>query len=600
MNVLPRSEVPEALTWDVSRTFATRELWDAACEQVLAQLPVVAAAAGTLSRAPAVAAFLTDSLALTNLAERLVVYAQARHDVDTADAAMAADYDRALGIAARLAAALAFARPELLALPDETIAGWLATEPTLAPYARYFAELARRRPHVRSADVEALLGMLGEPFSSAARIHGTITDADLWFAPAHDAAGQAWDVTQGTISALLAHPDREVRRTAWEHYADAHLAVRHGLASCLATGVKQQVMLARARNYPSAIEASLAAADIPLSVFDALIDAFRAHLPVWHPYWDVRRRALGDDRLGGYDVKAPLVDAPLHVPFATAVEWICRGLAPLGPEYVAATRRGLLEERWVDVAPNQGKRMGAYSMGVPGTPPYIFMSYNDDIFSVSTLAHEIGHSMHSYLTWQQQPLVYCDYTLFVAEVASNFNQALVRAALLAADDTPSFQIQVIEEAMANFYRYLFVMPTLARFERHIHEQVERGAALTAQSLTTLMAELFAEAFGPAVEIDAERIGSTWAQFSTHLYANFYVYQYATGISAAHALAAPVLQGDAAAVARYLEFLGSGGSLPPIEALRRAGVDMLSPEPVASAFATLATMIERLEALVTAR
>jgi oligoendopeptidase F len=600
MNVLPRSEVPEALTWDVSRTFATRESWDAACQQVLAQLPVVAAAEGTLGSAAAVAAFLADSLALTNLAERLVVYAQARHDVDTADAAMAADYDRALGIAAQLAAALAFARPELLALPDALIAGWLADEPALAPYARYFAELARRRPHVRSADIEALLGMLSEPFASAARIHGTITDADLWFAPARDAAGQPHDVTQGTISALLAHPDREVRRTAWEHYADAHLAVRHGLASCLATGVKQQVMLARVRNYPSAIEASLAAADIPLSVFDALIEAFRAHLPVWHRYWDVRRRALGVERLGGYDIKAPLVDAPLHVPFATAVEWICRGLAPLGAEYVAATRRGLLEERWVDVAPNQGKRMGAYSMGVPGTPPYIFMSYNDDIFSVSTLAHEIGHSMHSYLTWQQQPLVYCDYTLFVAEVASNFNQALVRAALLAADDTPSFQIQVIEEAMANFYRYLFVMPTLARFERQIHEQVERGAALTAQSLTMLMAELFAEAFGPAVEIDVERIGSTWAQFSTHLYANFYVYQYATGISAAHALAAPVLQGDAAAVARYLAFLGSGGSLPPIEALRRAGVDMLSPEPVASAFATLAALIERLEALVAAR
>jgi oligoendopeptidase F len=600
MSVLPRSAVPEALTWDVSRTFVTRGAWDAACQQVLAQLPVVAAARGTLTSAVAVAAFLADSLALANLAERLVVYAQARHDVDTADAAMAADYDQALGIAAQLAAALAFARPELLALPDATIAGWLADEPALAPYARYFAELARRRPHVRSADVEALLGMLGAPFSSAARIHGTITDADLWFAPARDAAGQTWDVTQGTISALLAHPDREVRRTAWEHYADAHLAVRHGLAGCLATGVKQQVMLARARNYPSAIEASLAAADVPLSVFDALIDAFRAHLPVWHRYWDVRRRALGVERLHGYDVKAPLVDAPLRVPYATAVEWICRGLAPLGAEYVAVARRGLLEERWVDVVPNQGKRMGAYSMGVPGTPPYIFMSYNDDIFSVSTLAHEIGHSMHSYLTWQQQPLAYCDYTLFVAEVASNLNQALVRAALLAADDTPSFQIQVIEEAMANFYRYLFVMPTLARFERQIHEQVERGAALTAQSLTTLMAELFAEAFGPAVEIDVERIGSTWAQFSTHLYANFYVYQYATGISAAHALAAPMLRGDAAAVARYLAFLGSGSSLPPIEALRRAGVDMLSPEPVASAFATLAALIERLEALVAAR
>src|SRR3954454_13192235 len=232
-------------------------------------------------------------------------------------------------------------------------------------------------------------------------------------------------------------------------------------------------------------------------------------------------------------------------------------MRPLGEEYVAVMRDGLLEQRWVDVYPNQGKRMGAYSHGVHGTHPYILMSYNDDIFSMSTLAHELGHSMHSYLTWQTQPLAYGSYSLFVAEVASNFNQAMVRAHLLDANRDRDFQIAVIEEAMANFYRYFFIMPTLARFELEIHERVERGEALTADSMIALMADLFQEGYGDEVELDTERVGITWGQFATHMYANFYVYQYATGISGAHALAEGVLAGAAGAVEQYLSFLKAG-------------------------------------------
>ncbi|CAA9583491.1 MAG: Oligoendopeptidase F [uncultured Thermomicrobiales bacterium] len=276
------------------------------------------------------------------------------------------------------------------------------------------------------------------------------------------------------------------------------------------------------------------------------------------------------------------------------------GLAPLGEEYLAVSRRGLGPERWVDKYPNVGKRAGAFSSGWQGTHPFILANYTDDLESMSTIAHELGHSMHSYLSWRTQPPAYANYTIFVAEVASNFNQALVRAHLLATRQDPSFQIAVIEEAVSNFHRYFFLMPTLARFELELHERVERGEALPADDMMGLMTDLFREAYGPAVEIDAPRVGITWAQFPTHLYLNFYVYQYATGIAGAHALAEDVLAGKPGAVDRYLGFLSAGSSKYPLDALKDAGVDLSSPEPVERAFATLAGMVDRLEGLLNAR
>jgi oligoendopeptidase F len=357
------------------------------------------------------------------------------------------------------------------------------------------------------------------------------------------------------------------------------------------------VFLTRVRRYGSALEAACAAGDIPIEVFHNLIATFRRHLPVWHRYWNLRRRALKLDKLHVYDIKAPLTREMPKVPFSQSMQWISDGMQPLGDEYVSAMRRGLLEQRWVDIYPNQGKRMGAFSGGRPGTHPFILMSYNDDVFSVSTLAHELGHSMHSYYSWQTQPLIYSDYSIFVAEVASNFNQALVRAHLLQTNPDPNFQIALIEEAMANFHRYFFIMPTLARFELEIHERVERGDALTADSLMTLMADLFQEGYSEDVAVDRGRVGITWAQFPTHLYANFYVYQYATGISGAHALAEGVLAGRPGAAERYLDFLRAGGSLYPLDALKMAGVDLTTPEPVEQTFAVLARMLDRLEQLL---
>ena len=596
--VAPRDEIPAQYTWDTAAVYPSQAAWEAELARVAEQLPELAAFQGQLGSGPdRLLAWLEADERLMNTVGRLYFYASMFHNVDTNDQAALANHDRAIGIYTRAIAATAFAEPELLAIGLDTLRRWMAADARLAVFAHYFGQLERRQAHVRSAEVEQLLGQLRDPFSGTRAIHGILTDADLHFSPAHTAAGDPIDLAQGNLSALLTSPDRELRRSAWESYADAHLSMQNTMAACLSTGVKQDVFIARARRYPSALEASLADNNIPVEVFHNLIATYRSNLPTWHRYWNLRKRALGFDMLAVYDVKAPLTAKMPNVPLAQSIEWICAGMLPLGQEYVAVMRDGLTEQRWVDVYPNQGKRMGAYSHGVPGTHPYILMSYNDDIFSMSTLAHELGHSMHSYLTWQTQPLAYGSYSLFVAEVASNFNQAMVRAHLLEANPDRDFQIAVIEEAMANFGRYFFIMPTLARFELEIHQRVERGEALTATSMIELMADLFQEGYGDQVAVDRARVGSTWCQFSTHLYSNFYVYQYATGIAAANALAADILGGQTGAAENYLNFLKAGGSLYPLDALKLAGIDMSTPAPAERAFAVLASYVDRLETLL---
>ena len=323
---------------------------------------------------------------------------------------------------------------------------------------------------------------------------------------------------------------------------------------------------------------------IPVEVFSNLIDTFQQYLPIWHRYWAVRRKALGVDRLHPYDVWAPLTAQPPRIDYAEAVDWICQGMAPLGEEYVRILRKGCLEDRWIDVYPNQGKGSGAFSSGRAGTFPFILMSYSEDAISPATLAHELGHSMHSYLAWQEQPTVYSEYSLFIAEVASNFHQAMVRGPPEPRSDY-NLQIAIIEEAMSNFHRYFLVMPTLARFELEVHGRIEQGEGITADHMIDLLADLSAEGFGDAMALDCKRVGIQWATFP-HLIQDYYVFQYATGISGVHALAHRVLSGTPGAADAYLAMLRAGGSTYPLDALKMAGVDLTTPEPVQETFAVL--------------
>ena len=590
-------------TWNGESVFPDEAGWEAAVETILAKLPDLAEFKGHLGESPDM---LADWFDAAESAQRLMgkvnVYTTMSYAVDASDQGAAARSDRARTTNARLGATMSFAIPEMISLGFPKLREWVAGSPRLAHLGHFVDRLEKMHSHVRSPEVEELLTQASDPLATALSVHAVLANTDLRFAPASGANGEE-EVAQGSIGALLTGSDRELRRTAFESYADAHLAMQHAMAANLAAGVKRDVFYSRARGYASSLDGALEPNHVPAAVFHNVIRAFRDNLGTWHRYWRVRRKALGLASLKPYDTRAQLGSSQLKVPYEQAVEWIAEGVKPLGDEYVRVLRRGALEERWVDIYPNKGKRMGAFSTGVPGTFPFIFMSYNNDIYSMSTLAHELGHSMHSYYTHGTQPFVYSGYGLFQAEVASNMHQALTRRHLLATNKDPEFQIAVIEEAMANFYRYFFIMPSLARFELEIHERVERGGALTADYLNGLMADLMSEVYGSEVEVsepDRERIGSTWAQFHTHLYSNFYVYQYATGIAGANHLAERVAAGEPSAVQAYLAFLKSGGSMYPLDGLRLAGVDMSSPEPVESAFAALANMVARLEELVAAR
>jgi oligoendopeptidase F len=596
--------VDKRFTWNGESVFPDEAAFETAVATILARLPDLAEFKGHVGQSPDILADWFDAAeSVQRLMGKVHVYTTMSYAVDTGDQVAGARSDRARTTAARLGAAMSFAVPEMIGVGFPKLREWVASSPRLAHLGHYFDRLEKMQSHVRSPEVEEVLTQVSDPLATGLSVHSVLANTDLRFAPAVGADGEKREVAQGTIGALLTSPDRDLRRTAFESYADAHVSMQHAMAANLAAGIKRDVFYMRARGFESPLDYALKPSHIPAEVFHGVVSTFRENVGTWHRYWRVRRQALRLDALKPYDTRAQLGAHTLNVPYEQAVEWIAEGVQPLGDEYVQILREGAGAERWVDIYPNKGKRMGAFSIGAPGTHPFIFMSYNDDIFSMSTLAHELGHSMHSYYARTAQPFIYSGYGIFQAEVASNMHQALTRRHLLATNKEPEFQIAVIEEAMSNFYRYFFIMPSLARLELEIHQRVERGGALTADYLNDLMAELMLEVYGSEVEVSAlarDRIGSTWAQFHTPLYSNFYVFQYATGIAGAAHLAERVVNGEPGAVDSYLAFLKSAGSMYPLDGLRLAGVDMASPEPVQAAFASLATMVGRLEELIAAR
>jgi oligoendopeptidase F len=593
----PRSEIPVEETWNLESIFPSVEAWEKGLKEAQSLIPGIAEFQGKLSEGPETLLKAIEAVeTLQRKAMKVMVYAMLGSSVDTANQESLARGGQGQSTMVKAGAAAAFVEPELLAIGFETLRKWMEEEPKLAVYTHYFDTLEREQKHVRSQEVEEVLAMAGEPMSTPRSAYNAITNADLKFKKAKSSDGKKLDVGQSSISGLITHEDRKVRKTAWKSYADGYLAYRNTIAAIQQGGIQNDVYRMRTRKYASSLEASLEPNNIPTEVFHNLIDVFKKNLPTWHKYWRIRRIALGHKKFHVYDIKAPLMETKPVVSYDQAVEWICEGMAPLGEEYVQIMRDGSTVNRWVDRAINKGKRQGAFSWGTYDTQPYIMMSYADDLFSLSTLAHELGHSMHSYYTRATQPFVYGNYSLFVAEVASNFNQAMVRDYLFKTQEDPAFELGLIEEAMANFHRYFFIMPTLARWELEMHERVEQGAPVNAKIFTDRCAELFKEGYGDEVEYDHERIGITWAQFG-HMYMNFYVYQYATGISGAHALVDNIMEGKEGAVDKYLDFLKAGSSIYPLDALQTAGVDLTNPEPVEKAFGVLADIVDRLEKLV---
>ncbi|CAN5739021.1 oligoendopeptidase F [soil metagenome] len=593
-----RDDLDPVETWALEHLFDTASAFEDAIDDAEVRVAALGRDRGRLGDdAVTLHAFLDAFSRTTALLARLRTYATLPTSADGTDEEARVAAARFATTAARWGAALSFARPEILAIARERLAAFRRELPALERFGPWLDRLEADRAAVRSVEVEDVMASARAPLGALQRARQALVAGDMHFERVH-AGGESLDVAPSTIRSLERHDDRGVRRQAFVSYADAHLAHADTLGELYLGRVQAQAFDARVRGYGSGEEAALAAMHVSASVLDATIDAFVDRLPVWHRYWEARRRLLAVERLEPWDVHASLAPGAPHVSVAQAVSWIVASAEPMGADYAERIREGMLEERWTDLRPNRGKREGAFCAAVPGVHPYILMSYTDDLPSASTLAHELGHAMHAELLHHtQDPLDSSDELgMTVAETASNAQQALLRAYLLAgpARGDERFELAVLDETLANFHRYLFVMPTLVRFEREVHAAHWRGEAPSGKALTRTMRERFQEGYGDAITADA-RVGSAWAQFG-HLYVPFYSFQYAVGIAAATALVAPITAGEPGAADALHRFMRAGPSVPPIELFASVGLDVTTREPLDRAFDVLEGYVARLEEL----
>ncbi|HIJ74417.1 MAG TPA: oligoendopeptidase F [Candidatus Hydrogenedentes bacterium] len=592
-----RCEIDTEDTWDLTPLFKSDAAWERAYRKVERQIDQYARFKGTLrTSAKAIRDCYAFDVAFEKQAERLGAYAFLKGSEDVANSTYQGMVARYTHLATRANEAASYIAPEIQAIPKKRMAMMLKSR-TLKEFRIAIERLLRYRPHILSAREERLLAMQGEVVGTARRAFGQLTDADFKFGLVKDEKGHAIELTQSSFRSLLESPERSVRQRAFEKFYGVHENHANSLAALLSGSVLQDVYQARARNYASALEAALFADNVPVSVYDNLIETVRANLETVYRCLELRRRALNVKQLRFYDNYVPIVPmARKRTRFNEAVGTVCGALAPLGAEYCRVLENGLRNGRWVDRYENKGKRSGAFSAGGHTGPPYILMNYRDDVIdSVFTLAHEAGHSMHTYYSARNQPFQYYDYAIFVAEVASTFNEQLLNRYLLERARSRKMRAFLINREIDEI-RGTFIRQTMfAEFEKIIHAVVENGEALTLDRIRDEYRKLLELYFGPKFALDPAL--SLESMRIPHFYRAFYVYKYATGMAAAIALAQRVLDGGKRERSDYLNFLKAGASKFPLELLRDAGVDMVKPEPVATTMTQLKHLVEQLEELV---
>jgi oligoendopeptidase F len=597
MKTLPsRHQVPAADTWDLSSLFASDAAWEKAFKRFEKQIDGYEEFRGRLKDGPEVlAACLKFDSQLDRQAERLGVYALLKTSEDQANS----DYQRMMGrlqnVATRAGQLASYIRPEILQLPAKKIDQYLK-HTAMKPYRLLVQRLLRYKKHTLGKKEEELLAMQGEMARAAGHTFRQLHDADLKFGMVANEKGEKVELSNATLMQLLVSPKRAVRRKAFHQYYEQFAAHENTLAATLSGSVLKDVYYAQARKYPTALDAALFPDNVPRSVYENLVSSVREHLPAVHRYYDVRRRKMRLKDIHHYDTYVPILsELETRRTWNQAVKLVIRSLEPLGSDYCAVLEQGL-QGRWCDRYPNQGKQSGAFSCGSFDGDPYILMNYKptvlDDVF---TLAHEAGHSMHSYYSAKHQPFLYYDYTIFVAEVASTFNEQLLSTHLLqrAADDKA--RAYLINRELDGMRGTIIRQTMFAEFEKRTHEMAEAGEPLTVQAFKDIYRGLLNDYFGSELVIDDEL--SLECFRIPHFYRAFYVYKYATGLSAAIALSQRVLNGGHAELADYLGFLKSGCSKDPLDLLRDAGVDMASPEPVDTALQRFGELVDELDQLL---
>ena len=592
-SVPERSDIAEEYTWDLTDLFADDEEWEAAFEEVEGRLEELAAYEGRVTEdAETLQEVLELRESIMRQVANVAAYARMRSDEDTTNQQYQALAARSQSLSADASSAASFIQPELQTVDRERIDEFIEVNPDLAEYDHYFDDVLRMKEHTRSPEIEELLADLSEVTGAAGEVYNMLTNADIEF-PAVDVDGEPRRITLSNFTTLQKHPDRDLRRRVYEAFYDEWAEYRNTVGTAYENSVKADAKLARARNYETAREAAMDGPNVPVDVYDTLVDTVEANLDVLHRHAELKRDCLGVEELRMWDLYAPLAgEETPDVEYDRAREYVVDAVAPLGEAYRERMAEGL-ESRWVDVYETANKQSGAYSSGTYDSQPYILMNYQDDVASMYTLAHELGHSMHSELTSEAQPHVYSGYEIFVAEVASTVNEALLTHHLLEAVEDEALRRAILDEYLERFRSTLFRQTMFASFEHRAHELSAAGEALTPDRLEKLYGELKSQYYEP-VAVD-DRIAREWMRIP-HFYRAYYVYQYATGISAANAIVDRILEEGEPAAADYREFLRSGSRAYPLELLETAGIDMSSPEPVEAAIETYDEMVGEYETL----
>lgn len=591
-----RKEVDKQFTWAIEDLYASDELWQQEFDQVKALLPKVSEYQGRLGKSGEILlSFLKLSDDIGRTMERVYVYANQKYHEDTDNAVYQDLSNRANMLSVQVNSAMSFATPEILTIPEDVLVQFKAENEELKAYDFYLKDVLRLKPHILSAEMESLLADAGEIAEAADSIFSMFNNADIKFPEIKDENGDPVRITHGRYGQLLESNDRRVRKEAFEGVYTTFGSFRNTLAAAFSANVKQESFFAKARKYGSTLEKALDGANIPVEVYTNLISAVHDNMELMHRYVSLRKKLLNLPELHMYDLYTPLVqDIKMEIPFEEAKEIVAKGLEPLGIDY-----RKILEEgyhnRWIDVYENENKRSGAYSWGAYGTHPYVLLNYNETLSNVFTLAHEMGHAIHSYLSDRTQPYIYAGYKIFVAEVASTCNEALLIDHMLKTTEDKKQKAYLINHFLEKFKGTLYRQTMFAEFEMLTHRMVEQGESLTADVLCKIYHDLNVAYFGKDIVIDPE-IDMEWARIP-HFYNAFYVYQYATGYSAAIALSRRILTEGKPAVEDYIRFLSSGSSNYPIELLKAAGVDMSTKEPVNQALALFKELLDQMEELM---
>ncbi|MEF3352253.1 oligoendopeptidase F [Paenibacillus sp. GYB006] len=591
--VVKRSEVPLEDQWNLQDLFENQAAWDKEYEEVKTLTKKAAEFQGKLSQAEAVKSCfeLEDDISLKT--ERLYVYAHMHHDEDTANPTYQALSQKAKKLSVQVSESLSFVTPEILALPDQELDAFIEN-PILKPYQFTLVEMKREKAHVLSKAEEALLAQVGNLSQAPQTIFGMLNNADLKFPKIKDEHGNEVELTHGSYIQFLENPNREVRERAFKAVYSTYAKNKNTIAATLSASVNKNIFYSTVRKYPSVMEMSLYGDNIPTEVYTNLVDTIHESLPLLQRYMKLRKKLLGVDELHMYDLFAPLVDEyKMDISYDEAKKTVKESLKPLGEKYLDALQEGF-NDRWIDVYENENKRTGAYSWGAYGTHPYVLLNHKDNLNSMFTLTHEMGHALHSYFSDHAQKYRDAQYTIFLAEVASTTNEALLMDYMLKKSTDPKEKLYLLTYYADQFRTTVFRQTMFAEFEKIIHERAEQGESLTPQLLSEIYYELNKKYHGDDMVVDQD-IEMEWARIP-HFYNSFYVYKYATGFSAATSFSKQILEEGQPAVDRYLGFLQSGGSDYSINILKKAGVDMSSPEPIREAMAVFEEVITQMEQL----